>query len=60
MFPLRCRGRLPHQFRNCIFKVTPHNMTSPSPYCLLLILREQEVFLFHLFYSIILFFVGMC
>ena len=21
MFPLRCRGRLPHQFRNCIFKV---------------------------------------
>ena len=21
MFSLRCRGRLPHQFRNCIFKV---------------------------------------
>lgn len=60
MFPLRCRGRLPHQFRNCIFKATPHSRVTPSTYCLLLILCEQEFFLFHLFYSIILFFVGMC
>ena len=55
MFPLRCRGRLPHQFRNCIFKATPHSRATPSTCCLLLILREQEFF-----YSTFLFFVGMC